>query len=68
MPTPTSTVRGGAGGRAPEVVPWMSRPAHLEALAADQLDGLTIEAPADTDELRAELLIERDVVVATWRR
>ncbi len=94
---------------APEVVPWMSRPAHLEALAAvlrfpklpvswqwrpeewsvwnheidravrvwaatggrdprvldalaaGELDSVTIEEPAGTDELRAELLIERDV-------
>jgi hypothetical protein len=94
---------------APEVVPWMSRPAHLEALAAglrftnlpvswkwrpaawpvwnheieraariwtasdgrDQsvleafasgrLDRAATEKPADTDELLAELIIERDI-------
>ncbi len=94
---------------APEVVPWMSRPAHLEALAsvlrftklpvswqwrpaewpvwnheidravrvwtaadgrdqraldalaAGQLDDVTIEAPAGTVALVAELLVERDV-------
>jgi hypothetical protein len=92
-----------------EVVPWMSRPAHLEALAAilrftklplswrwrpaqwpiwnheieravrvwradggrdqraldalqaRQLDDVAIEGPADTDELLAELLVERNV-------
>jgi hypothetical protein len=94
---------------APEVVPWMSRPAHLEglaaglrltnlpvswkwrpaawpvwnheiegaariwtaadgrdqsvleALASGRLDRAAIEKPADTDELVAELIIERDV-------
>jgi hypothetical protein len=94
---------------APEVVPWMSRPAHLEvlaavlrftklpvswqwrpaewpvwnheidravrvwtaaggrdqavldALAAGRLDGVTIEAPANTKELVVELLVERDI-------
>ena len=93
----------------PEVVSWMSRPAHLEALAtllrftklplswrwrpaewpvwnheidravrvwaaaggrdqralealaAGQLEQQTIEGPASTDELVAELLVERDV-------
>jgi hypothetical protein len=93
----------------PEVVPWMSRPVHLEALAAvlrftklplswrwrpaewpvwnheidravrvwsaaggrDQraldalaagrLDDVTVEGPASTDELLAELVVERDV-------
>ncbi len=33
----------------------------LRALASGRLDSVAIEGPADTDELVAELIVERDV-------
>jgi hypothetical protein len=55
---------------APQIVPWMSRLAHLEALVGGlRFANLpvswkwrpAVEKPASTDELVAKLIVERDV-------